>query len=190
MAKAIAEQSNALSIFWFKKYINDGLNNSGVVTWTSNRSENKSSIGFQVKISERGTSITFQYTHTDNFSGSKEELNYPIMLTTTPCNYGGNRYWFICPLSKNGINCSRRVGVLYAISKYFGCRHCGEIAYDSQRQTERYKGFVSIPDIEKAEKKVKRYFYNGKPTKKYQRLIKLNNRFERGLINTLVWLNK
>jgi len=45
----------------------------------------------------------------------------------------------------------------------------------------RWNG-VSIPDIERAEKEVKRYYYNGKPTRKYKRLIKLNEKFEMGLI--------
>jgi hypothetical protein len=123
----------------------------------------------------------------------KEYMNYKVQLTTTPCNYGKNRYWFICPLTKNEKYCGRRVGVLYKIGKWFGCRHCGEIAYNSQMQSEKYKGFVSIPDIERAEEKVKRYYYKGKPTRKYRKVMKLNEKFEDGLLKSysrLVGLKK
>jgi len=190
MSKAIAEQSNSLSIFWLKKYIISDGYKSGVITWIFGASENKNSIGYAAVIDEDESYISLRYTYTDRNSGNKEDMDYKIELTTTPCNYGGKRYWFICPLSKNGKYCGRRVGVIYLIGKYFGCRHCGEIAYNSQMQSDRYKGFVSIPDIEKAEKEIKRYYYKGKPTKKYRKLIRLNEKFDRGLLRTTAKLDK
>ena len=190
MSKAIAERSRTLSIFWLKKYIIDGFQQSGVVTWTFGASENKSSIGYYAVINEDESYIKLNYTYTDNSSGNKEDMEYKIRLTTTACNYGGKRYWFICPLSKNGKYCGRRVGVIYLIGKYFGCRHCGEIAYDSQMQSDRYKGFVSIPDVERAEKRIKRYFYKGKPTKKYLKYQKLNEKCELGFLEVAMKLEK
>ncbi|GAG06388.1 unnamed protein product [marine sediment metagenome] len=65
------------------------------------------------------------YTITDNPC-----LNpYKGHLTSTHCNYGGQRYWFICPLS----GCNRRVAKLYKPNngRYFGCRHCYNLAYAS-----------------------------------------------------------
>ena len=53
----------------------------------------------------------------------------------------------------------------------------------------RWNG-VSIPDIERAEKEVKRYYYNGKPTRKYRRLIRLNEKFNSGLIMMMARLDK
>lgn len=178
MSKQIAEHSNTLRINWLKKQgILDGGYKSGAITWTSGMSENKSSIGYSVLTGGDDEYINLRYTQTDNYSGKKTDLDYKVPLVSTPCNYGGKRYWFECPISKDGKLCGRRVGVLFLIGKYFGCRHCGEIAYYSQMQSEQYKGFVSIPDIEEAEKKVKRYYYKGKPTKKYRRLEKLNDKF-------------
>ncbi|MFA7170184.1 MAG: hypothetical protein WC178_05040 [Candidatus Paceibacterota bacterium] len=198
MTKKIAERFNRLSIFWLKKngYLHKDYNiNSGGISWTYGYNENKSSIGFSVKRINWGelneeAYIQLQYTYTNGRTEEKECIDYKVELVTTPCNYGGKRYWFICPLAKNGQYCGRRVGVLYQNGKYFGCRHCGDIAYDSQMQSGRYKGFVSIPDIERAEKEVKRYYYKGKPTRKYRRVMRLDEKFEKGFLRSAKWLLK
>lgn len=188
MAKNTAEQSNALSIFWLKKhdYIPKGGGISGGgITWTYGLAENKSSIGFTVRIDmdDEPDYIRFNYTHTSNWTGEKESMDYKVQLTTTPCNYGGVRYWFVCPLSRNDVYCGRRVGVIYSIGKWFGCRHCGDIAYAAQMKGGKFRGSsVSLPDIERAEKEVKRYYYNGKPTRKYRRLLKMEERFSRDIM--------
>ncbi len=181
MGRNLAEQSNALSIFWLKKEgILDCEYKSGVVTWTFGFSENKSSIGYTlVKNSDNGNYIQLNYTQTDRWSGEKTNLDYRIELTTTPCYFGGKRYWFVCPLSKNGKYCGRRVGVIYNIGKYYGCRHCGNVAYSAQAESKKFRGCTSVcaPDIDKAEAEVKRKYYNGKATRKYKRLIRLEDKF-------------
>jgi len=199
MSKAIAEQSNSLSIFWLKKngYLHkDYSQRYGLITWTYGYSENKSSIGLTVKrdnwgMPEEQTHIQLNYTHTSNWNGEKSEMDFKIPLATTPCNYGGVRYWFVCPLYKNGQYCGRRVGVLFCIGKWFGCRHCGEIAYAAQMRGGKYRGSsVCLPDIERAEQEVKRYYYNGKPTRKYRRVMRLNEKFEMGWIMMAAHLDK
>ncbi|MDP3296846.1 MAG: hypothetical protein Q8N09_04510 [Thermodesulfovibrionia bacterium] len=198
MAKAIAEQSHALSIFWLQKHGDldkDCSYKSGVITWTSGFG-NKSSIGFSVVKDNWGTAeektyIELKYTHTDRWTEEKSDMDFKIPLATTPCNYGGVRYWFICPLSKNGQYCGRRVGVIYSIGKWFGCRHCGEIAYAKQMEGGKFRwNGVSVPDIERAKKEIKRYYYNGKPTRKYRRLIRLNEKFEGGFMIMAAGLDK
>ncbi|MSU55311.1 MAG: hypothetical protein EXS46_02105 [Candidatus Taylorbacteria bacterium] len=182
MAKQEAEWSNRLGIFWLKKhgYLDGGWRFGGI-KWAYGG--NKSSISFTVCTNEEtGDNITLQYRHTNHATEEKESMDYKVELTATPCNYGSKRYWFICPLSKNGKYCGRRVGVLFSIGKWFGCRHCGNVAYTSQMQGGRNKGFISIPDIERAEKEVKRYYYKGRPTRKYRRLMRLNKRLEMGWI--------
>jgi hypothetical protein len=54
---------------------------------------------------------------------------YSIRLAWTSCNYGGSRAWFICPRS-----CGRRVAILYGDGP-FACRHCRQLAYDSQHDS-------------------------------------------------------
>lgn len=193
MTKQEAEWSNSLSIFWLKKhgYLDGGWRYGGI-KWTYGLSGNESSIGFNVNIGgDEGNYIKLQYTHTDKWSGKKENLDYKIRLTTTPCNYGGVRYWFVCPLSKNGQYCGRRVGVIYSIGKWFGCRHCGDICYANQLRGGKFRGCsVSYPDIEKAEQEVKRKYYNGRMTRKYRRVIRMNEKLNNDLVRMVMRLGK
>jgi len=186
MARQQAEGSNRLSVFWLKKHgylSQNGGWRYGSIKWTYG-SGSESSIGFSVftKVPDEADHIQLQYTHTNNQTGEKENMDYRVLLASTPCRYGGIRYWFICPLTKNGRYCGRRVGVIYSIGKWFGCRYCGNIAYQSQFEGGRHKGFISIPDIERAEKEVKRYYYRGVPTRKYRKVERLNDKFNYSLI--------
>jgi len=187
MARAKAEQSNRLSIFWLKKhgYLHkDYSNMSGTITWTYGYSENKSSISFAISRDNWGTAnerayARLYYTHTNSWSGEKSEMDYKVQLATTPCRYGSKRYWFICPLSKNGQYCGRRVGVIYSIGKWFGCRHCGEIAYQAQFEGGNFRvGSVTEPDVEKAYNEIKREYYNGKPTRRHKRYLRLRKKMD------------
>lgn len=187
MAKQQAEGSNRLSVFFLKKhgYFDKDLSwKSGTITWTYGYSENKSSIGITMRRDSWNTPIerTFlklNYTHTDHWSGEKSDMNFDIEFTTTPCRYGGKRYWFICPLTKNGQYCGRRVGVVYGIGKWFGCRHCGNIAYQSQFEGGNFRvGSVCEPDVEKAYNEIKRMYYNSKPTRRYKRYLRLREKMD------------
>lgn len=62
--------------------------------------------------------------------GDWEHVSQSIPIDWTPCNFGGKRPWFICPLR----GCRRRVAVLYGAGQHFGCRHCYDLAYASQRE--------------------------------------------------------
>ena len=63
-----------------------------------------------------------------------------ISLTTTPCHYGGVRYWFLCPAVVDGVLCENRVGMLYLppAGQVFGCRHCYGLTYESCQQSHKY----------------------------------------------------
>jgi hypothetical protein len=66
-----------------------------------------------------------------------ERLRYPVAITWTRCNYGGERPWFRCP----GRGCGRRSGKLYG-GRLFLCRNCHGLAYASQRE-DRFEREVS-----------------------------------------------
>lgn len=67
-----------------------------------------------------------------------------VKLTSTPGNYGGLRYWFVCPCYRGpgyeGKYCNRKVSKLYLppTGYEFGCRHCQRLSYASRN--------VSRPD--------------------------------------------
>lgn len=103
-------------------------------------------------------------------------MNYRVQLSSTPCQFGGKRYWFICPLVTEGKPCHRRVGVLYLAGKYMGCRDCYGLAYRSQQESSKYRAigkFLSFSnEIDEKEKELRTRYWKGKPTKRYDRLIR------------------
>ena len=58
-----------------------------------------------------------------------ESLEYEIQIEASRCHFGGERVWFRCP----GRSCGRRVAILYC-SRYFVCRHCLNLSYESQKE--------------------------------------------------------
>lgn len=63
--------------------------------------------------------------------GAWHNMEYVVPLEWTNCHYGGRRAWFRCPVA----GCGRRVAILY-LSKVFACRHCRNLAYESQRESD------------------------------------------------------
>jgi len=62
-----------------------------------------------------------------------QRVTYGVQFTTSRCNFGGGRYWFICPTQ----GCGRRVRVLYLApsATHFACRHCAEVIYSVTRES-------------------------------------------------------
>jgi hypothetical protein len=52
-----------------------------------------------------------------------------ILLTSMPCNYGGFRYFGLCP------SCLKQVRILYKANNILACRHCLKLTYQSQNET-------------------------------------------------------
>lgn len=73
--------------------------------------------------------VILNYSHRSQGNDWQEE-NYSVNLTWTPCNFGGERPWFLCPV----VGCGRRVAILYG-GRIFACRHCHQLAYPSQRES-------------------------------------------------------
>ncbi len=59
--------------------------------------------------------------------GKKGRPSYKIFFEKQPCNYGGYRYFFRCPL------CQGRMRKLYFASGAFLCRKCLNLSYYSQQ---------------------------------------------------------
>ncbi len=182
-AKTAVEQATQLSIFKVKEF---GLlkgYSASTLTWTHKASGKQDSIGIIVDIEDEPY-VKVNYTVTDRSTGEETDYDYRINLTTTSCYFGGVRYWFICPLSVNGVYCGRRTGTLYLASggNYFGCRHCYNLSYESRNESRLGRfgqlGYLLKAEgqIEELSSRVKRSFYAGRPTRKYRRLIRMQNR--------------
>jgi hypothetical protein len=88
-------------------------------------------------------SVTFLYRHRSGVGGEWEDVQEPVLLTWTACNFGGERPWFICP----GAGCARRVAILYGPGRYFLCRHCYDLSYQSQRDNAMYRALHKAQSI-------------------------------------------
>jgi len=86
-----------------------------------------------------GLSLEIGYSPTDptGWFGSRTHLT--IVITTTPCHFGGERYWFHCPIFSYGRVCHRRVGKLYLPprAEHFGCRRCHNLTYRKQKEHDK-----------------------------------------------------
>jgi len=180
--KGTVEEATRLSIFKLKEF---GLLRgyaATTLTWTRKLSGHKSSIGIIVDTENLYAKVN--YTITDRNTDEKTDYDYKISLTTTPCNFGGVRYWFICPLSINGVYCGRRTGTLYLASggRYFGCRHCYNLSYESRNESRLGRigqlGYLLKAErqMEELQSQIKRNFYNGKPTRKFRKLLLMQNK--------------
>lgn len=163
----------------------------GGVQWSS-YGERTSYISIQVNTSATVPHIRFMYRTRDWWEKSEDawvSRDYTFNLESKPCRYGGKKWFVRCGLSKNGVYCGRLARVLYSMNGWYGCRHCGNITYQRSNYSGRYRGFISIADLEDQEEKVRRQFYRGLPTRKYRRLLKMERLFERGFLGTFL-LNK
>jgi hypothetical protein len=164
---------------------------SGNITWSRN-GEKTGNISIQSSVGYDEQYIRFIYTQTDRSSGEKTDFDYKIPLTTTPCYFGGKRYWFTCPWYANHVYCGRRVGVLYLSGKYFACRHCNNLTYNSRNLSGFSKvagKVISAPELDELRDQVKRKYYAGKITKRFMRYIKKERKFSFQLQTVVEGLN-
>ena len=128
--------------------------------WTNTRTgKQTASVGYTCTLSGGEWVFTLIYTTSRN-GGEKQDVRLPIRLQVTRPNYGGERWWFTCPLVVGGRACERRVSKLYLPQGglYFGCRHCHDLTYTSCQESHKYDGLWrriaidvgSTPEIVKA----------------------------------------
>lgn len=195
MAKSICESSLALSICSLKRlgYL-DGYR-CGTVSWTRGWSGDKCSIGIYGFVYGDDPYLRLRYS-TTGFDGVKNELDYRVDVVSTPCHFGGKRYWLVCPLSMDGVLCRRRVGVIYGAGKYYGCRRCYDLAYKSQQETRSgiwgVLGRGLFNDLDEKEAALRVKYWHGRPTKRYARLLRKMDRAPdpRDVLNAANALNK
>jgi hypothetical protein len=126
--KTTTGECNSLDV---RRLYRDGLLKPGTCfrsSWSRFDRETGSLHGF-VYLDE----IVLSYRHRSGLGGEWEDVKEPVPLEWTSCNFGGERPWFLCP----GAGCDRRVAKLYGPGKYFLCRHCYDLRYESQREDKK-----------------------------------------------------
>ena len=80
------------------------------------------------------------------YTAKGEPIDYTIRLETTRPNYGGRRYWFLCPLVRQDGGPPRRVGELYLSpgGRYFGSREGYGLTYASCQESGRFRGIFRL----------------------------------------------
>ena len=114
---------------------------AGEWSWTTtlyDGSENVAKIGFRVEEDRVLLSFSRQVD-----GGDWEDVKQKIYLDQTACNFGGYRDWFLCP------DCGERVAILYGVGKYFLCRHCHNLVYESQNENGIDRMFRKVRKIHK-----------------------------------------
>jgi len=122
--KPTVEDSLSVSVSEFHGRFFEGAD--GALSW-SQADGGTSSAGWFISWA-CGPTLTLHYCWQDH-----EGVRIPIRLQMTPMRFGGQRWWFTCPLVVNGVACGRRVGKLHLApgAKYFGCRTCHGLTYRS-----------------------------------------------------------
>ncbi len=134
------------------------------ITWVNSLSGKESAVKVLVEITDEPY-VIFAYTLTSR-DGQQNDYGHQVSLTTTPCNYGGERYWFECP------SCYARVGILYLApgDVRFRCRHCNNLTYRSRNRTGMESLGHTSRQIEKLRSEIKRWTWRGRPTRKVRKL--------------------
>lgn len=97
------------------------------ISWSDNKT-----IMFAINMRVECNKLTLDYYVNDN-----KKIEYVVSLTTSPCHYGGERLWFVCPNNQ----CMRRVSCLYLKTEYFQCRHCLNLTYDCRNENQCDRGY-------------------------------------------------
>jgi hypothetical protein len=101
---------------------------SGIVKWHYGDNAPHSNIRYVFNAGN----LTIDYV----IKSTGEKLNYFVPLESTFQPKGNVRYWFLCPLQ----GCNRMTAKLYLPSgaRYFGCRHCYNLTYESCNESHRF----------------------------------------------------
>jgi hypothetical protein len=122
------EDTRAIDIRWMKRQGMLGFPYRGSLSWHRGEEPN-GSIRYQVFFDRLELSFRYRTWSDEDWTSAKQTLK----IERTPCNYGGDRPWLVCP------NCHRRFAILYAEGAYFFCRKCQRLPYASQGESKYHR---------------------------------------------------
>jgi hypothetical protein len=91
-------------------------------------------------------SVTLKY-RSHSYGTDWSDVAQRVPVVWTPCRFGGERPWFVCPAYSNGRYCGRHVAKLYDGGNTFACRHCYQLAYSSQQKSGYDRGLYRAQKI-------------------------------------------
>jgi hypothetical protein len=145
-AKTTVEQCYALDIADWRRegLLQPGTRRSGFWGWRDVGTGNvmhRIGYGIDIRVDPHAR-LAYEVPRTG------ECMNYRLDLVCTCPNYGGQRWWFVCPGLVSGA-CGRRVRKLYLASgeEYFGCRRCCDLRYASQREDYAHRAMSKAQAI-------------------------------------------
>jgi hypothetical protein len=107
----------------------------GNLKW-SRQGEVFSSISFRVRYACYEDDLILVLTYTVTSRDEKIPIEQEICILKTPAYFGNYRYWMTCPL------CGRidKLCKLYLApgAKYFGCKRCYNLTYESCQQSHMF----------------------------------------------------
>jgi hypothetical protein len=137
--KATVEGSLVLSMSALvrNRAVVDGGWSSGCWGWKYEGEEKShATIGYEANLIDRANAWLRLH-----YRANGDSVDYRIRLEHTTPNYGGHRWWFICPIVRRDGGPPRRVAKLYLPSggKYFGSREAYGLTYTSCQESGKYR---------------------------------------------------
>jgi hypothetical protein len=169
------DECKTISISFLNKhgYLNADQWRSGTITWSRGEGEYKQITGrisIVVDTFSESPYLELDYKLND------KPINYKVQLLNVPSNIGKGVVWFfICPIT------GKRCRKLYLADTYFLHREAFRgCMYDKQTKSKKWREFQNIfgfafesdEAYEEIHSKNFKTHYAGKPTKRYQRLMR------------------
>lgn len=108
--------------------------------WRNDAGEQVATVNCQVNPEADGLTVSYRWKN--SYDTEWQPVDRHVWLDSTPCNYGGARWWFRCPC------CHRRAAVLYIMGGALRCIKCGRVSYASQRGDEIDRTWIKQRKIE------------------------------------------
>jgi hypothetical protein len=141
-SRAVVEDCISLSITQLlRRGIIGSGSGGGTLSWRNvETGEENGSVGFWVD-AEDVELVILHLKYTVTIDDVKTDIKEAVRLSYTRPHFGGKRWWFLCPLKKNGKACCSRVGRLHLPpgGHYFGCRKCYDLTYQACQESHKFE---------------------------------------------------
>ena len=135
-----ADSSLRIDLAWMLRtgHAREGEHLAGTLHWQC-RGRESGSISYRAAIDEPGCE-RLELIYANTRQGTREDKRQSVQLVHTVPNYGGKRWWMLCPIS------GRRVGKLYLPpgGDVFASRQAWRLGYQCQRDAARDRPFERL----------------------------------------------